>query len=333
MRSRWTPQFRHCLFRDNRQAAINSAANLAASPSILHCTFHNNVRDNVNQPQINLGPGGRDSIRIVGNHIEGVENDMSGGIAVADLFAKGSTLLALRQNSILHNRYGINIQGYRIHALVSDNIIKDNNLETNPMNGGSGISIYGGDSSCMVRLRNNLIQGNLWGITAIYHHSIDLGTMEDYGNNRFLDNGNNGTLYALYNNAYENINAIGNYWGGGDTAFADSVVFDHADNAGLGTVFYKPFLTSDPTVSAIARPAAEPRLRLYPNPAGQCLNIEAETAIANMTIYDMSGRRILQSAPHATGRTIPVQELPAGCYRIAVRTGSGTVTKTFTIRH
>ena len=242
------PVITHCLFTGNHSAALTSAANVSGSPKILYNIFYNNVTGNVNQPQLNLGPGGEDSIYIIGNRIEGVSSTLSGGIAIADLLGTGDTKAALRDNFILNNRYGYNQQGHSIHSVIENNVFKNNNLETNPMNGGSGISIYGAKTSCAAKLRHNLICGNLWGITAIYYHDIDMGTEENPGQNLIYGNGNGGKVYALYNNGYPNISAIGNYWGSNHINEAEAVIFDSYDQSGLGTVSYIPVLTLEPVL-------------------------------------------------------------------------------------
>lgn len=234
------PIIQNCYFHDNEGAAISSGANIMGSPKILSCTFFNNVTANSNYPQINLGPGAEDTIYIIGNHIEGVASDKSGGIAIADLMATGSTKALVSNNTIINNRYGYTQQGTTISAVVCDNIFKDNNLETNPMNGGSGISIYGYGTACAAILRNNLITGNLWGITTIYYNNVDMGTEEDWGNNVIYNNGNGGVLYELYNNSYCNITAIGNYWGANDENYPETVIFHQPDQADLGLVTFAP---------------------------------------------------------------------------------------------
>ena len=243
------PIIEHCYFHDNQSAAISSAANVTGSPIIRNNTFTNNVLSNVNQPQLNLGPGNaEDTLIIEGNLIEG-RMDMSGGIALANLLKVGQTYAIIRNNIIKSNRYGYNQQGSNITSLIEDNQFLDNDLETNPNNGGSGISIYGSDTTCVAKLRNNIIRGNLWGITAIYYHTIDMGTAEDPGGNLLYSNSNNGTTYALYNNAFSNITAIGNYWGGNTEEFAESVIFHQPDQSGLGLVTYAPVMEIKPTVS------------------------------------------------------------------------------------
>jgi hypothetical protein len=233
------PVFINCNFIENEGAAISSGANIMGSPKIMNCTFTNNVTINENQPQINLGPGAEDTIYIVGNTITG-QYDMSGGIAIANLMNTGATKALIKDNIVTNNRYGYTQQGNNIDALIICNHFIDNNLETNPMNGGSGISIYGYDETCKAKLRNNMITGNLWGITSIYHNSIDMGTEEDWGNNAIYNNGNGGALYELYNNSTNDVYAIGNYWGSNDDNYAETVIFHQPDQAGIGLVTFEP---------------------------------------------------------------------------------------------
>ena len=251
--------------------------------------------DNVNQPQINLGPGtnGRDII-IEGNTIEGCSSQ-SGGIAIANLMNVGPTQAVIRSNIIENNRYGYTQQGSDIFTIIEDNQFINNNLEENPMNGGSGISIYGSDTTCAAKLRRNTISGNLWGITAINKHSIDMGTAEDFGNNYLYDNGNDGQTYALYNNASSSISAVGNYWGGNTEAFAESVIFhrpDLGDNYGL--VLYVPILVEDTT--AITENDDEITVKVYPNPTSGVVTIQLKpeqcALYPEIQIFDIYGRRL-----------------------------------------
>ena len=249
------PVIEDCYFHDNHAAAIQSPANAECSPRIINNRLYNNVLDNTNNPQINLGIGGTDTIVIEGNHIEGVASTMSGGVAVSNLVgATSPTRILLRDNDILHNRYGYTQTGTQLDALIVDNRIIDNNLETDPMNGGSGISIYGYDTTCYAKLRRNLIAGNLWGVTAVYRYRIDMGTNDDWGRNVLYDNGNNNELYAFAMSQYStlDVTAIGNYWGANDTVFAESAILHKADQSNLGRVEFEPILPLYPTVEGVS---------------------------------------------------------------------------------
>ena len=240
------PVIKDCFFMLNCGSAISSPANGQASPQILNCRFDTNVTDNVNTPQINLGPGGNDTIRIVGNEIYTIMAQWYvGGISVADLMNTGSTKVLLKNNSIKDGRYGYNQQGYTISSVIVGNEITDNNHEENPMNGGSGISIYGTTTNNKAVLRDNIITGNLWGITAIYQHDIDMGTEDDWGNNTIHDNGNDGLIYDLYNNSACDLTAIGNDWGTIDAELIEDHIYHKNDNPSLGLVTFVPYVGYD----------------------------------------------------------------------------------------
>ena len=246
------PIIRDSYFHDNEACAIQSAVNADGCPRILNNVFYNNVLANTNNPQINIGPGTTDTIIIIGNRIEGVASTMSGGIGIMNMYNPAVTKVLLKDNVIKNNRYGYTQNGYRISSEVYDNQFIDNNLEVNPNNGGSGISIYGYDTTCAAKLRRNLISGNLWGVTAIYYHHLDMGTAEDYGYNVLYNNGNSGVDYELYNNANSNMDAVGNYWGCDNDATAEEVIFHQADNPSYGLVNYLPINVIEPEITGFA---------------------------------------------------------------------------------
>ena len=239
------PVIKNCYFQDNQGAAISSPANGQSSPQILNNTLDSNV-NGINSPQINLGPGGGDTIRIVGNEIlDGWAQYHTGGISVADLMGVGSTKVLLKDNEVRDGRYGYNQQGATISSVIIGNQFIDNNNENNPMNGGSGISIYGTTTNNKAILRNNVITGNLWGITAIYLHDIDMGTEDDWGNNTIRDNGNGGMVYDLYNNSACELTAVGNDWGTVSESVVEDHIYHHFDDPSLGKVTYIPFIGYD----------------------------------------------------------------------------------------
>lgn len=240
------PVIKDCYFMLNHGAAISSPANGQASPQILNCDFDTNVTDNVNTPQINLGPGGNDTIRIVGNEVYTIMAQWYvGGLSIADLMGTGETKVLLKDNIIKEGRYGYNQQGQTISSVIVGNQFIDNYHEDNPMNGGSGISIYGTTVNNKAILRNNVITGNLWGITAIYMHDIDLGTEDDWGYNEIHDNGNAGEVYDLYNNSACDIMAVGNNWGTIiEEEIADHIV-DQIDDPSFGLVTFYPYVGSE----------------------------------------------------------------------------------------
>ena len=264
------PVIKDCYFMLNHGAAISSPANGQASPQILNCDFDTNVTDNVNTPQINLGPGGNDTIRIVGNEVYTIMAQWYvGGLSIADLMGTGETKVLLKDNIIKEGRYGYNQQGQTISSVIVGNQFIDNYHEDNPMNGGSGISIYGTTVNNKVVLRNNVITGNLWGITAIYIHDIDMGTEEDWGYNEIHDNGNAGEVYDLYNNSACDITAVGNQWGTTNYDFIEAHIYHQADDPSFGLVTFYPYVGSE----GIDEISAENLLKdnLYYTLEGRCL--------------------------------------------------------------
>ena len=298
------PIIENCYFLLNEGAAIGSPANGQSSPKIMNCEFDSNV-DGANMPQINLGPGAEDSIYIISNLVDGTYATFhTGGISVADLMGTGETKILLKDNVIKNNRYGYNQQGYHLSSTIVGNEFIDNYHEDNPMNGGSGISIYGMDENNKAVLRNNVITGNLWGITAINAFDINLGTEDDWGNNEIHHNGNSGMVYDLYDNSACNIMAVGNDWGTtSEQEVEDHIVHQH-DNPNLGLVTFIPFIGYD-GVNETAMAA----FTVSPNPAQGRFTVEGKGI---MTITNMLGKKILTKAIDGK-ETV---ELPRGLYLV-----------------
>ena len=239
------PTIKDCYFMLNEGSAIGSPVNGQASPQILNCAFDTNV-NGINAPQINLGPGADDTIRIVGNEIYTIMAEWYvGGISVADLMLVGNTKVLLKDNIIREGRYGYNQQGYAISSVIEGNQFLNNNHEEDPMNGGSGISIYGLSTDNKAILRHNVITGNLWGITAINQHDIDMGTEDDWGYNEIHGNYNNGVVYDLYNNSTYDLSAVGNQWASLDYDVIESHIYHQHDDPSLGLVTFYPFVGSE----------------------------------------------------------------------------------------
>lgn len=240
-----SPTIRNCYFMLNEGSAIGSPVNGQASPQILNCDFDTNV-NGINAPQINLGPGAEDTIRIVGNEIYTIMAQWYvGGISVADLMMAGDTKVLLKDNIVRDGRYGYNQQGYAISSVIEGNQFINNNHEENPMNGGSGISIYGYATDNKAILRHNVITGNLWGITAINQHDIDMGTEDDWGYNEIHDNYNTGVVYDLYNNSACDLSAVGNIWASLDYDVIESHIYHQHDDPSLGLVTFYPFVGAE----------------------------------------------------------------------------------------
>lgn len=279
------PLIEDCYFLLNEGAAIGSPANGQGSPRILNCQFDSNVDGSIN-PQINLGPGSEDTIFIVGNEIDGTYATWhAGGISVSDLMGVGATKVVIKDNIIKEGRYGYNQQGQTISSVIINNQFINNNHEDNPMNGGSGISIYGINENNKTVIRNNTITGNLWGITVTNAADVNLGTEDDWGNNEIHDNGNSGVVYDLYDNSPCNITAVGNDWGTTNEQEVEDHIFHQKDDPDLGLVTFIPFVGYD----AIEEPNTA-SFEVWPNPAQGRFIVEGK---GNMSIVNILGQTLL----------------------------------------
>ena len=280
------PLIEDCYFLRNEGAAISSPANGQGSPRILNNSFEENVTSDLNSPQINLGPGAEDTIFIVGNKIDDdYASHRVGGISVADLMGTGSTTVLLKDNYVVNGRYGYNQQGLTISSIIEQNQFLDNHFEDNPMNGGSGISIYGMNENNKATLRNNTITGNLWGITVINAADVDLGTEDDWGKNQIKDNGNGGVKYDLYNNSTSDIMAVGNDWGTSNSLIIEEHIVHQNDDPSLGLVTFVPFIDID-----AMNETSNMSFTVWPNPAQGRFMVEGK---GKMTISNTLGQIIL----------------------------------------
>lgn len=300
------PLIEDCYFLLNEGPAIGSPANGQGSPRILNCQFDSNVNSS-NNPQINLGPGSEDTIFIVGNEIDGTYATWhAGGVTVSDLMGVGATKVVLKDNIIKEGRYGYNQQGQNISSVIVNNQFINNNHEDNPMNGGSGISIYGYSTNCKSIIRNNTITGNLWGITAIYFHDIDLGTEDDWGNNLIKDNSNDGMIYDLFNNSNCDITAVGNDWGTTNEQEVEDHIFHQNDDPDLGLVTFVPFVGYDAVEEQNTA-----SFELWPNPAQGRFIVEGQ---GEMTLMNAFGQILFHREIDGKENIV----LPQGLYFVKI---------------
>jgi len=313
------PVIENCYFLLNEGAAIGSPANGQSSPKILNCEFDsNNDVEGGNQPQINLGPGAEDSIYIVGNLIDGTYafHHHTGGVSIADLMGTGDTKILLKDNVIKNNRYGYNQQGYHLNSLIIGNEFLDNYHEDNPMNGGSGISIYGIDANNKAVIRDNVITGSLWGITVINAADINLGTEDDWGYNQIHDNGNSGVVYDLYNNSTYDIMAIGNDWGSVSEQEIEDHIVHQNDDPNLGLVTFIPFIGYD-----VIDESKTASFEVAPNPVSNgsfTLTLDEATS-SEVLIYNLNGQLMQSQLIDSKNNNICVESLNSGVYFIEVK--------------
>ncbi len=311
-------------FTNNLIPAFGSGANIESAPTLSNNYLENNNSVNNNRPQINMGPSGNDTIRIINNIIKG--NPLStlvGGISASSLLGNTNKVI-IEGNTISDNRYGITVAGANSSGYIRNNIIEDNNTQNNPDLGGSGISLNAsGNPTMNIIASGNQIRRNLWGITVIGQARINLGdgTPESPGGNVFADNGNGGNIYALYNNTPNAISATGNCWIEGTNPTAadvENVISHQVDNAALGLVTYSPF--SDCMLGTDN--FAFHMITVYPNPTRGPLTVHAK-GHTSLRMYALSGQMIWSQsvAPGEHGLELAA---PAGIYVLKAISDEGT---------
>ena len=306
------PVVKNSQFIQNDLAAVASGANQSVAVEFTGNYLNGNTKLNSNRPQINMGPSGTGSTtKILNNTIIGNRaNDKVGGISVSSLLGVYNNVL-IDGNTVTDNRYGITITGNNCSGTISNNILTNNNVETVPANGGSGINLYGNGT---FKVEKNQIRGSLWGITLVNTTTADLGggALGSAGQNIFKDNGNGGQLYALYNNTPNAVSATNNCWREGelsDDAMVEAVITHQVDTSTLGLVTFKPYLCG------IALAANETKLaknNIYPNPSNGTFTFDAEKS-GNIIVSDVSGK-VVYSGLVNKGKNIVSVKARSGVY-------------------
>ena len=286
----------NCYFIENTLNAIGNGASNPVGIIIRDCIFWHNTTDNRNKPQINLTCAGDYDVYITGNAVIGGQFTMSGGIGVSNMMGMGHTgKVYIEDNYIADNRYGITTIG-SMDAIIRNNTMIDNCYETNPNNGGSCVSIYDSSSSSNIYMEGNWMEGGLWGITVPSGApNINLGKVEDPeaedynpGNNTFVNNGNGGVLYDLFNNGTGTIWAQGNTWNVDEQTEEkiEEVIYHQVDDPSKGLVIFMPAHQDGPS-SVEEIEAAQQTDGLYYNLMGQPVSAPAAG------IYIHNGKKIL----------------------------------------
>ncbi len=236
------------VIKNNQRGAVASGSNTDSPVVIRNNYIYGNTTENSNRPQINMGPAGEGGTTyIVGNTVIGNGFTNSGGIAYSSLLGVEGDVV-IDSNVVINNRYGITITGSGMNAWVRYNVLIGNNIQNNPDLGGSGINFTASSASAYQHavVTGNHIQENLWGITIIGYPVVNMGNIDpanyNPGLNTFLNNGNNGVLYDLYNNGPLEQYAQGNHWSvtSQDEASIEEMVTHQNDNSSLGQVHFMP---------------------------------------------------------------------------------------------
>jgi hypothetical protein len=327
--SQSAPVIFECEFIQNTGPAVLSPANGSSSPQIFDCFMHGNVTANANMPQINLGTSGADSVRIFGNQIIGNPALLQvGGIAVTTL-AGGNLKCRIEGNTIRDNRYGITQYGNNIGSIIRNNMIEYNNTQGLPNLGGSGINFFGNQTNVSF-VSENIITGNLWGITIQNSAQPNFGEIENSemspGQNQIFGNGNSGEVYDLYNNTPNDIWAQNNYWGSMNIDTVEMSIFHQPDDPNLGLVHYLPLF--DPTVSVNDHLPKQnsPAVFVFPNPTSGKISIFglAKNEVADLQLFTLSGSPVYSSFSISTSQKMDLSGLPRAIYFLQIKTGGET---------
>jgi parallel beta-helix repeat protein len=316
-------------FTNNMIPAFGSGANIESAPTFSNNYLENKHPTNSNRPQINMGPSGNDTIRIVNNIIKGNPLlTLVGGISASSLLGNMNKVI-IDGNTITDNRYGITVAGANSSGYIRNNIIEDNDTQNNPALGGSGISLNASGAATMnIIASGNQIRRNLWGITLIGQARINLGSDDEAtfnaGGNVFAQNGNGGNTYALFNNTPNPVQAINNCWIEGTSPTAadvENVINHQVDDNALGLVTFTPF--TDCLLGTVA--SENVFSSIYPNPNSGRFTI-AVSQNASAEIYNISGQ-LLFLKDLVSGENMIDFDVPAGIYLVKMISDSGTATK------
>lgn len=283
-----------CTFSNGLMACVASGANTPVGITIEGCVMDKNGTQGRLTPAINMtvGMGGTEDVNILNNEVIGREvTTRAGGISVANLLGLAySGTVNIKGNVVKYNSFGIACTG-PFTSVIEDNTSIDNHYIADPNNGGSGINITANTGGAVARIHNNYVEGNCWGVTLIGIKrtddgdwmvpenaiSVDMGTEDEPGGNVFVDNGNKGVLYDLYNNSAFDVPARGNTWNvddQNDLEAIEDVIVHQVDNEMYGLVDFAPLNSGITDVKAatvtdgryynlMGQPVANPTSGIY----------------------------------------------------------------------
>ena len=120
--------------------------------------------------------------------------------------------------------------------------------------------------------------------------------------------------------------------GNGDRVYIDAVTL--TGNSGAGLIEQKVTImeVSSPATELAELASAdleEEEVTIYPNPAGNYLNLEASSSLEQIRIYDTNGSLVKFQKGNDQQEEIDISELAPGFYFISIRTSESIVNKKF----
>jgi hypothetical protein len=315
------PEFHSCFFADSPVKAFHANANQSVALKAFNNSFLNMATSG---PTIQLGATPvNDTIVFIGNTLSRPSAATApGGVSIATTL---QTNVVFKENLVENLAWGLLLGGFNptalVYGLVEENEFLNNNKIANPLSGGSGVSVQG--TGAFAELRKNYFEGNHWGVT-IVNAQANLGTLEDFGENSFKNNGNGGQVIALANNSSGNtLSAIGNCWLADEEYTledAQIVIQDQSTNPNFGPVIFEPFIQCIDAVS-VTEISHNNLFSIFPNPALNYLNLLSVEPIRNYTIYSGVGQQVARKEFGKAANTelkIDLSNLPSGIYFITI---------------
>lgn len=312
---------RNCKFIKTGSAVFSTGANVPCGVQFVNNYIYDCNTGNSNRPMVNLTVGGSHDVVVKDNVIIGTGRTKVGAITVANLMGLSGTHNVIVENNAMNDcRYGVNIQGYNIKALLKNNSVVNNHYEPTPNNGGSGFSLYG---PINVMATGNYIEGSLWGVTVIGDSkSINFGktedpTAEDYnpGLNVFKNNGNDGSVFDpshvidMFNNSGNEtvVYAQGNIWSSElqDSLSVQPGIHDSLTDGHGRIIFMTPNAGAATKIQAVTKTVGENGMAFR----GDMVTAKSEGRI---NIYNLNGMLIKSSMSGTEG--INVSAFQSGTY-------------------
>lgn len=119
--------------------------------------------------------------------------------------------------------------------------------------------------------------------------------------------------------SYDLVDLQGNYWGDLSPSELEESFYDFEEdfNIGLKVDFSSPAPTDDCRTGSLAIPENNQlTFNIYPNPSNSILNLEMETEIQRVYIYDQLGNSIMEFTDDS--KVLNISDLPVGVYYLSI---------------
>ena len=176
------------------------------------------------------------------------------------------------------------------------------------------------------------------------HHSLEV-VFAIYTYTIAITQGENGKIKPFSGSLNAEGNMVVNH--GGQQSFliapneGYSILDVMVDEESIGAVSAYSFVnvTANHTLTAVfgspvsVNPTEPPGwVSMYPNPASEILNLRADRDILKVTLYQLTGRKMIQVEPHASEMILPLRGLAPGIYILQLETREHIIHKKLTVQ-